>query len=45
MGRLANIFRCRGATGLTEREAALLGKYSSLHGLATMELASEHTGR
>lgn len=34
----------RGATGLTEREAALLGKYSSLHGLATMELASEHTG-
>ena len=29
----------RGA--LTDKEAALLGKYSSLNGLATMELGSE----
>ena len=26
---------------LTDKEAALLGKYSSLNGLATMELGSE----
>ena len=30
-----------GGGGVTDKEAALLGKYSSPNGLATMELGSE----